>query len=121
MQGLSSFMCVGMVRGRRRIFERFSDGILGSILKYKPPARACPGKFKYAVTPNPYSAWSDSLRLFPSRWISTSSHTQNTSSLSGCFSKKANTILAQILICRFFSNKELEHLNWVKRGRTAQL
>lgn len=58
------------------------------------------------LTQNPCSAWSNSLRLFPSRQTSTTSQPQDTSPLLGCSSEKPSTDLAQILTCRDFSNKE---------------
>lgn len=68
------------------------------------------------MTPNPCPSRSNSFRLFPSRQISTSSQPQGTSAPVGLLFERG-TDLVQILTCRDFSNKELEHLNRGEGGR----
>lgn len=109
-------------RKEKEYLKRFSDGSLGSILKYKPSASACPEKL---------SPCTNTKSMAPGQTLSNYflfSATRYRSPVELLLREakcrrpdKPRTDLAKILTSRDFSNKQLEHLSGVKRGRTAQL
>lgn len=120
---LSTFIWHGVVRGRRRrrsILKGFSDGILGSILKYKPPGPACPEKLSPCSKNKSTAPGQTLLNYFLFSATRYRSPVEMLLREAKCRrSDKPRTDLAQTLTSGDFSNKQLEHLSGVKRERTA--